>query len=520
MKEVNSKAPFDKNSRAQMPTLPFLPLLHKDSNHNLDTRRKCFMRSFHLLTMLLFCLLLISCARRVDNVETSSETTCEMKGEPTLIATTETVQKTESITLETRIAYTNKETQAGIFIGTPRNWAAFGYFGYAVLVKGQTVTLYSVDVKARALVSADLTLSEKTYGLRVTLENNVCCVYVDTGSGWKDTPDILHKLEATNGYTVGTVELSGYACTMEELTVKRNEEVIGPDQIYQNPVLNDYADPDVLLYEGTYYLYATGTVPGYNVYTSKDLVDWTLAGTAVDPNLWGISNNYWAPDVEYINGKFYMVVSCNEHLGLAVSDSPLGPFREAHDQLLFDGTIDGHLFVDDDGSVYLYYVSWRSGHTYGLYGTKLDENMMPIPETEKLLLVAKEEWEKHQSGVVEGPYMLKRNGLYYLTYSGSNYESKNYAVGYAISESPLGDYERYQGNPILIGNDKVSGTGHHCVTTSLDGSELWIVYHQHASTANIHPRKVCIDRLYFREADYGPDILEVIGPTRTPQLRQ
>lgn len=478
------------------------------------------MKPMRFLPICLCCLLLISCYRGVGNTEMSSETDAETAGEPIVTATEETVKKTEAVTLETRVAYTNEKTRAGIFIGSPRNWAAFGYFGYAVLVEGQAVTLYRVEEGMKALTSASLTLTEQAYGLRVTLEKDLCCVYVDDGSGWKDTPVILHMLEATNGYTVGTVELSGYACSMEELTVKRNETVIGADQIYQNPVLDGYADPDVLLYEGTYYLYATGNGQGYQVYTSKDLVDWTLAGTAVAPNLWGVSTNYWAPDVEYINGKFYMVVSCNENLGLAVSDSPLGPFREAHDRLFFDCTIDGHLFVDDDGSVYLYYVSWRSGHTYGLYGTKLDENMMPIPETEKLLLVAKDKWEKHQAGVVEGPYILRRNGLYYLTYSGSHYESKNYAVGYAISESPLGDYERYKGNPILIGNDQVSGTGHHCVTTSLDGSEMWIVYHQHATTTNIHPRKVCIDRLYFREADKGPDVLEVIGPTTTPQVRQ
>lgn len=299
-----------------------------------------------------------------------------------------------------------------------------------------------------------------------------------------------------------------------------NLEGLDAGQIYQNPVLDGYADPDVLLYEGTYYLYATGGPGGYQVYTSKDLAEWTWEGLAVAPNLWGIASNYWAPDVEYINGKFYMVVSCNENMGLAVSDSPLGPFREAHDSFFFDHTIDGHLYVDDDGSVYLYYVSWRSGHTYGIYGTKLDEQMIPILETETLLLVAQDRWEKYQAKVVEGPYILKRNGIYYLTYSGSHYESKNYAVGYAISDSPLGSYVRYKGNPILIGNDKVSGTGHHCVTTSLDGSELWIVYHQHNSTTQIHNRKICIDRMRFCESDNGPDTLEVLGPTTTPQPKQ
>ena len=217
----------------------------------------------------------------------------------------------------------------------------------------------------------------------------------------------------------------------------------GPDDDYRNPVLNGYADPDVLLYEGVYYLYATGA-EGYLVHTSTDLKEWEVTARAVYPDLWGIQTNYWAPDVEYINGKFYMVVTCEEKLGMAVSDSPLGPFEEAHDSVMYEHSLDGHLFVDDDGSIYLYFSSWRPGLPHGIYGVLLNDDMRPIPETETLLLVPEEDWEKYGYGVVEGPFILKREGIYYLTYSGSDYRSPNYAVGYATSESPLGTYERYE----------------------------------------------------------------------------
>ena len=115
----------------------------------------------------------------------------------------------------------------------------------------------------KALVSAPLTLTTKAYGLRVTLKQNFCCVFVDEGNGWGEYPIILQSLVHTNHYSVGTVELSGYTCSIEELTVRQNETVISADQIYQNPVLDGYADPDVLLYEGTYYLYGTGGPGGY-----------------------------------------------------------------------------------------------------------------------------------------------------------------------------------------------------------------------------------------------------------------
>ena len=71
-----------------------------------------------------------------------------------------------------------------------------------------------------------------------------------------------------------------------------NLEGLDAGQIYQNPVLDGYADPDVLLYEGTYYLYATGGPGGYQVYTSKDLAEWTWEGLAVAPNLWGIATMF------------------------------------------------------------------------------------------------------------------------------------------------------------------------------------------------------------------------------------
>ena len=231
----------------------------------------------------------------------------------------------------------------------------------------------------------------------------------------------------------------------------------------------------------------------------------------MQPNLWGITTNYWAPDVEYINGKFYMVVSCNEHLGIAVSDSPLGPFVENSEKVLFDKTIDGHIFVDDDGSVYLYYVSWRS--SYAIYGVKLDQNMNPVMSTEKRIIAPTEQWEKYEGNVTEGPYMLKHNGKYYLTYSGSHYKSPNYAVGYAVSDKPLGTFKKYADNPIMIGNTQIAGVGHHCITYTPDGKEMIIVYHCHNSVTQVQTRKLCIDKIRFVPVEGDIDRLEVYGPT-------
>ncbi len=454
-------------------------------------------------------------------------TSCGGNGESTAVTSESETVQTEPVVFPTDFKTDYKEpvavtatvrcensAEAGLLFGTERKWAYLGWFGYIITAGNGAVRLYRSDEIPILLESAQLAPGASCCRIRATLRDGYCAVYTDTGDGFSDVPDFIHEI-GKKGYSIGTVSLSGGAGSVGEPEILPCGDAVGAKDVYVNPVLDGYADPDVLLYNGTYYLYGTGGY-GYQVYTSKDLAEWTHAGTAVQPELWGITSDYWAPDVKLINGRFYMVVTCREHIGIAVADSPLGPFTELHESPLYESSIDGHLFADDDGKVYLYYVSWRAGHRYGLYGTELDGNMKPVPGTEKLLLYAEEEWEMQQSGVVEGPYMLKRNGIYYLTYSGSHYESRKYAVGYATSPSPLGVFERYAGNPILIGNKNISGTGHHCVVSSQDGSEMWIVYHCHHSTTQIHDRRICVDRIIFT----GDGRLEALGPTTTPQLRQ
>ena len=117
----------------------------------------------------------------------------------------------------------------------------------------------------------------------------------------------------------------------------------------------------------------------------------------------------------------------------------------------------------------------------------------------------------------EGPFVLKHNGTYYLTYSGNDYQSPKYAVGYATSDSPMGPWTRYEGNPILIGNDELAGTGHHSFITKPSGCNI-IIYHAHNTPTAVQPRKMCIDTYEFvTNPNGGPDILQVNGPTTTDQ---
>lgn len=283
---------------------------------------------------------------------------------------------------------------------------------------------------------------------------------------------------------------------------------------FDNPVVEGLADPDVLYHDGVYYLYGTSyrLSQGYEVFTSTDLVNWENRGVCLD-SAWGLTRWYWAPDVEEHNGKFYMLASVDEHLGLCVADSPLGPFVPQNG-FLFEKTIDGHIFFDGD-DMYIYYVSWREGHSYGIWGCRMQADCLtPDLTTEKRVIWATEAYEKDKGNVTEGPYMLVKDGKYYLTYSGSHYESQDYCVCYAVADSPLGDFRKYKYNPILKGDGvRVFGAGHHCVTTMPDSEEMVIVYHTHNDKNSIHPRHISMDLLRFRETPDGP-VLECDGPTR------
>ena len=300
------------------------------------------------------------------------------------------------------------------------------------------------------------------------------------------------------------------------------------ENTYTNSVLGSCADPDVLYHDGVYYMYATNTQnanQGFKVYSSTDLVNWTDRGMALSKDDVYGDGGFWAPDLIEKDGMFYMYYVANEHLSVAVSDSPLGPFKQTAEQKkpMHEGKeIDAHVFKDDDGQYYIYFVRFYSGSKVAdgnyIYGAKLNQDMMTIDDsTIKCLISPEAAWETNKAKVVEGPFMLKKDGVYYLTYSGSHFESDYYGSGYATSTSPLGTYSKYENNPIMQSNTLVHGAGHHCITTSPDGKEMFIVYHCHSTLTATEPRRLCIDRIHFTQDDYGKSVLEVYGPTITPQ---
>jgi len=305
---------------------------------------------------------------------------------------------------------------------------------------------------------------------------------------------------------------------------------------YTNPVgdITDIGDPFVMKYKDKYYLYATSMPTlGFKVWESDNLVDWELKGMALDSSLEGNKQgmgDFWAPEVIHFNDKFYMTYSTRDidgylKIALAVSEEPLGPFINLKAPL-FDreqSFIDGHIFVDDDGTPYLYYDKDCSdnivdgAHVSQIYVQEMTEDLTELKGEAVLAVDPSQSWEDIGGDWQwnEGAFVLKHKELYYLMYSANFYASADYSIGYATAEHPLGPWTKYEGNPILekdLGKG-ISGPGHNSVTVSPDGSELFIVYHTH--TYPEFPsgdRNVNIDRLYFEGG-----ILKVHGPTRSPQ---
>ena len=301
---------------------------------------------------------------------------------------------------------------------------------------------------------------------------------------------------------------------------------------YKNPVggMTNIGDPFILKVGDSYYLYAT-SVPksGFKVWKSDNLVDWIEVGLAYDhrsqASNWA-TGDFWAPEVVRYQGKYIMTFSARNRQGslrisVAAADQPEGPFIDQTTDLIPEkgSYIDAHILIDD-GIPYLYYVKDNyenviaGTHVSHIYVRRMTDDLLGVTADEPTLLLKPDQaWESPHDDYQwnEGPFVLKQNGQYYLMYSANYFASHDYAIGYAVSDSPTGPFEKSENNPVLAKNLDIgiSGPGHNSVIKGFDNKTLYVVYHIH--TDPVHPsgdRRMAIDRLYF-----DGDELRVDGPT-------
>lgn len=276
---------------------------------------------------------------------------------------------------------------------------------------------------------------------------------------------------------------------------------------YQNPIIRvndkntwpDYGigDPFVMRYNGRYYLYSStkdGRI-GIQCWTSDDLVDWHYEGLCAEE--W-LTMTAYAPEVVYYNGDFYMYTSpAGRGHYVLKSESPTGPFVAVTDN--FGLSIDGDVFIDDDGS-------W---HFYSAAVNAIMAFPMSAPDKVEAERGIKIPCDLH--GWTEGSMIIKHDGVYYLTYTGNHVWSAGYRIHYATSTKSPTKFTPAKNNPLLLSTNEatVKGIGHSSTVLGPNLDEYYIVYHSHKI---VPQRSMNIDRIFFNG---GGTV--VLGPSTTKQ---
>ncbi len=366
------------------------------------------------------------------------------------------------------------------------------------------------------------------------------------GGGTEDSGNDTYK-----DYTSSTVMFEDYSL----IDQKSYDESFDDTVYYRNDLKQDMGDPMVVYDEKSNLFYAYGTRGGdgtIEYFTSTDLTNWTRGGVCMQlpKNSWAMGDKnpdkpnegrtLWAPDVQYINGKYYMYFTVPMYSGaqiaVAVGDS-LTKFE------LFSGTnangevadstrntfsgmegetiLDQNVFQDDDGKLYMYFsydtgkskIAANQGKYAEIWGVQLKDPVTWDLSTLTRIAVPglKNLQDNYDRGLItweycsdsfangfrcsEGPYMIKKNGKYILTYVSNSYVDNQYNVGYALSDSPLSDFEKpYDSNDamknMLLGvpgepgtaiESKYinfqTGTGHASIVKV--GNEYMFAYHAH-----------------------------------------
>lgn len=280
----------------------------------------------------------------------------------------------------------------------------------------------------------------------------------------------------------------------------------------QNPVFPGwYADPEAAVFNDTCWIFPTYSAPydeqlHFDAFSSTDLVHWQKHPQVLtSKDISWARRAMWAPAIIEKNGLYYLFFSANDvhegevgGIGVAVSHRPQGPYKDALGRPLIQQIVNGaqpidqFVFRDDDGQYYMYYGGW--GHCNVVRMTDDLLGILPFGDGTIYKEVTPDRY-------VEGPFMLKRNGKYYFMWSEGGWGGPDYCVSYAISDSPLGPFQRL--GKILEQDPAVAtGAGHHSVI-SLSPDDWYIVYHRRPlGETDANHRVTCIDRLEFDELGY------------------
>jgi len=269
-------------------------------------------------------------------------------------------------------------------------------------------------------------------------------------------------------------------------------------------------DPFVYRFNGTYYLYPSTSSSGVRAYKSIDLMNWEPVtgeglpeGYVVDP-IYDETIVAYAPEVTYYDGWFYMCESQagNGHYFFR-SRSPEGPFVPYTGNV--GESIDGSFFIDNDGTPYFLRAKAET-----IRMTKFNDDFTLSNEAFDIENTSMGGW-------TEGPYMLSRDGIYYLTFTGVHVGSAGYKVGYSYMDKQDNVFVRdgfTRGDNILMNTDDQWHTlGHSSTTLGPDMDSYYMAYH--SRTNGVHGRQFNLSRLLFNGTEMAvdrPSLTDTIVP--------
>lgn len=280
-----------------------------------------------------------------------------------------------------------------------------------------------------------------------------------------------------------------------------------------NPVFPGwYADPEGAVFDNRYWIYPTSSdvyekQVYFDAFSSPDLVHWTKYANVLDTAGVAWANKaMWAPAVIQKSNKYYFFFSANDMhagetggIGVAVGDSPAGPFKDYLGKPLIDTIVNGaqpidqFIFKDKDGAYYVIYGGWQHCNIVRL---KSDfTGILPYADG----TVYK---ELTPEGYVEGPFMFIRNNKYYFMWSEGGWGGPDYRVAYGVADSPFGPFKRIG---VVLQQDAAVATsaGHHSVIQVPGKDEWYIVYHRRpAGDKGRDHRETCIEAMYFDKAGH------------------
>jgi xylan 1,4-beta-xylosidase len=270
--------------------------------------------------------------------------------------------------------------------------------------------------------------------------------------------------------------------------------VIAHAQSHPNPILpGDHPDPSIIRVGNTYWTTSTSgnRTPVFPLFHSTDLTHWTAAGFIFNQRPAWAGNSMWAPELVSDGGRYFVYYAGRKKNGplcvaVATAKQPSGPWQD-HGPIVCqpDGSIDAAFTRDEHGAPYLIWKEdGNSQHKpTPIWAQPLTADLLHLRGEKRELIVNDAAWE---GGVVEGPFVLRHAGHFYLFYAGNACcgATCNYAEGVARADSLLGPWQKDPANPIIRANQHWKCPGHGSIVHSVDGRDV-LVYHAYPATGPV-----------------------------------